>query len=121
MVTETSAAFDMMVGKKFPSINKKLLRPYHSSLGAMEIVGGGALTICEKDVGTERIFYDIKTAEYMGYVGQDPEIWGEAHFGFLIELLVAALCAEGARWDDWRYHPAMWSVEGVKKDSATKA
>ena len=32
MVTETNAGFDLMVGKKFPRINKKLLRPYHAVL-----------------------------------------------------------------------------------------
>ena len=31
MVTETNAAFDMMVGKKFTRVTKKLLRPYQSS------------------------------------------------------------------------------------------
>ena len=51
MVTETNAAFDMMVGKRFPRIAKALLRPVHSSVGVLEIVGVGALTLCEKDVG----------------------------------------------------------------------
>ncbi len=66
----------------------------------MEILGGGALTLCEKDVGTDWIFYDIKKAEHMGYFGQEPVIWGEAHFNFSI-VMVAALCAEGADWDAW--------------------
>ncbi len=75
MVTETNAAFDMMVGRKFPRIAKTLLRPVHKSLGVMEIVGGGALTLCEKDVGTERSC-DDKTAAIMGSCGQVPERWG---------------------------------------------
>ena len=63
MVTETNAALDMMVGRKFPRIAKTLLRPVHKSLGVMEIVGGGRLALCESDMGTRWIFYDIKAAE----------------------------------------------------------
>ena len=51
----------------------------------------------------------------MGYFGKGFDVWGEAHFDFLIEMLVAALCASGADWDNWRYHPTVWSIEGEKE------
>ncbi len=53
-------------------------------------------------------------------LGHEPEVEGEAHFDILIEILVAALCARDANWEHWRYHAAMWSIDGEQKGSATR-
>ena len=44
MVTETHTSFDLMVGSKFPRVNKAVLRPNRACLGELEIVVGGVLT-----------------------------------------------------------------------------
>ena len=43
----------------------------------------------------------------------NPTIWGEPEYTMLIEMLTTAMCANGAKWDNWRCHPTMWSVNGV--------
>ncbi len=49
-----------------------------------------------KDVGTMKVFYDIKAAERKGFFGPDPVFWGVDQSNLLIEMLTVALCAEGA-------------------------
>ena len=69
----------------------------------------------EADVGTTKVFFDVDKAEQQGYIGTNPKIWGEREYATLIEMLTHALCASRDKWDTWRWHPTMWSLNGLDK------
>jgi hypothetical protein len=121
MIISTNECFDTMVGQEFPRREKIVVRPFHATMGTMEICDGGLLSLGEADVGTAKIFYDMDEAERQGYFGTDPKIWGDKEYDELIELLTAGLSTNAVDWDNFRYHPTVrWTEDNGAVQPAQK-
>ena len=113
LVTQTNKAFDDMVGDTFPRRTVTLKHPMHVSLGRMKVKGNGILSLAETAIGTKQSFYDMREADKQGHFGLEPVIWGPQELHLALEFIVAGLRLTPKQWEDYYYHPTMWSDDGV--------